>query len=246
MFCDRHSQQRKRKNDLCQIKWQTDRRIFPQAKCVISFSPPLFILYVSPCSFVVYVHNAPPVAFSFAVVSLSIDCFHMPLDLSRVAQELWGYLISCFVSHEIELLSCWRWSPACCFNSEAKLSTNTATLFATDPIRSWIDTMIHSFAVLASSLISYFYSTAFDEWLCFLEKMTTQWLIARGLSLLHCPPPFSISIYVSGPKKKEIYLYLGLPHQHIPINKAGGEVAAVAGSGGGKCGPEAERWACAK
>lgn len=47
-------------------------------------------------------------------------------------------------------------------------------------------------------------------------------------------------------KKKEIYLYLGLPHQHIPINKAGGEVAVVAGSGGGKCGPEAERWACAK
>lgn len=47
-------------------------------------------------------------------------------------------------------------------------------------------------------------------------------------------------------KKKESYLYLGLPHQHIPINKAGGEVAVVAGSGEVKCGPEAEQWACAK
>lgn len=87
MFCDRHSQQRKRKNDLCQIKWQTDRRIFPQAKCVISFSPPLFILYVSPCSFVVYVHNGPPVAFSFAVVSLSIDCFHIATSCAVWSQR---------------------------------------------------------------------------------------------------------------------------------------------------------------
>lgn len=87
MFCDRHSQQRKRKNDLCQIKWQTDRRIFPQAKCVISFFPPFVYFICVPLLFCSLRAQCPPVAFSFAVVSLSIDCFHIATSCAVWSQK---------------------------------------------------------------------------------------------------------------------------------------------------------------
>ena len=84
--------------------------------------------------------------------------------------------------------------------------------------------------------------------LCFLGQMTALWLIVCTLSLFRLLVAFPISIPLSHPVLLEVfYLYLGLPHQHIPINKRGGRGwDAAERGGGGKCGPEAGQWACAK
>ena len=55
--------------------------------------------------------------------------------------------------------------PACCCNSQVKLSTNTATLFVADPIRSCIDTVIHIFPTPLFPFVHplFFSSAPFDE-----------------------------------------------------------------------------------
>ncbi len=74
--------------------------------------------------------------------------------------------------------------PARCCNSEGKLCANTATLFATDPIRSRIDPVLHVFLSPRFPLfiLSFIFSSSpFDEWLCFLGQKTALWLIMCSL-----------------------------------------------------------------
>lgn len=103
----------------------------------------------------------------------------MRLDLKRMESGCLGGLRLPFFLFYLMRLNYSRadadLQPACCSNSEAKLSTNAVTLFATDPIRSCIDPAIHiSFSPLFRSPFPYFSSAPFDEWLCFLGQMTAQ------------------------------------------------------------------------
>ena len=78
--------------------------------------------------------------------------------------------------------------PACCSSSKAKISINTATLLATDLIKSCTDPVIVLSLLslpLPRSPFPSFSSVPFDEWLGFFGRMTAQWLIVCARSLFH-------------------------------------------------------------
>lgn len=95
-------------------------------------------------------------------------------------------------------------------------STNPATLFATNPIRSCKVPVIRIFLSPLSLVQPFLYFFFFCSlwWMALLlGQMTAPWLIVCSLSL-----------FCLLTSQEIFYRYLGLPHQHIPINKRGGEV----------------------
>lgn len=92
--------------------------------------------------------------------------------------------------------------PACCSNYESKLSADTVTLFATDPItvdpaRCRYATYFSLLFLLPLVTLSLFSSVPFDEWLSVLGQMTAYWLIVCAFLLFHLLTSFSNSISVS-------------------------------------------------